>query len=300
MLKKEAFQILQLNPNADAAEITAAYRKLALKYHPDKCALPDANERFIEIREAYLTLTDDVKNKRCNDLSYASIFASFVKTVVKVWNKQDPDDDTRLYHLILSKVVGLCEKQALEYLQQIDRDKLAKLFVIAKMHADVFGFSSEFLTEFERIFQKGEEVHSSDIRRIYLNPLLEDILADNLYRLTWKSDDLIVPMWHHEMTFDVGETGLDVCCVPILPPNIELLEDNTLVITVNYRASALLQMDECVVEVGPKRLKISVEELRLVKEQCVQFEGQGVAAMNVDDVYDVSVRKPIRVKIVLS
>lgn len=278
-----------------------------MKYHPDKCALPDANERFIEIREAYLTLTNahkqtDSVNDR-GDLSYASIFASFVKTVVNVWNHKESEEDTRLYHLILSKVVGVCEKQALEYLRQIDRDKLAKLFVIAKMHADVFGFSSEFLTEFERIFQKGSEINGEEIQRIYLNPLLEDLLADNLYRLNWKSDDLIVPMWHHETTFDIGEPGggktLDVCCIPVLPPNMELLEDNTLVITATYCASALLQSDECVVEVGPRRLKIDVNELRLVKEQIVQFEGQGVAEMNVNNVYDVSVRMPIRVKILL-
>ncbi len=280
---------------------------MALKYHPDKCKLPDANTRFIQIREAYALLSsfklappDDDEEP---DMSYASMFAAFVKNVVKVW--KEPDENTRLYHLILVKAVGLCEKQALEYLRQIDRSKLAKVVMVAKMHADVFGFSSEFIAKLDRILSgETEETDISlDVSRIYLNPLLEDLLADNLYRLNWGEEQLIIPMWHHETSYDVSKTAsgydLSVCCVPVLPPNMELEEDNTLVVTVEYCAGKIINSGDVVVEVANKRLKIDVGELRLVREQWVVFEGQGVAAMNVEDVYDVSVRRPIKVRVLL-
>ena len=278
---------------------------MALKYHPDKCKLPDANARFIQIREAYALLSsfklapDDEEP----DMSYAAMFAAFVKNVVKVW--KEPDENTRLYHLILVKAVGLCEKQALEYLRHIDRAKLTKVVAVAKMHADVFGFSTEFIAKLDRIVsgETDQPLNNPNITRIYLNPLLEDLLADNLYRLNWGGEQLIVPMWHHETSYDVSGSGcdmtLDVCCAPVLPPNMELEEDNTLVITAEYCAGTIIGSSEVVVEVANKRLKIDVGELRLVREQWVVFEGQGVAAMNVEDVYDVSVRRPIKVRVLL-
>ena len=55
---KDFYKILGINPNADIQRIKKAYKKLALIYHPDVNKAPDAQERFIEINEAYETLSD--------------------------------------------------------------------------------------------------------------------------------------------------------------------------------------------------------------------------------------------------
>ena len=47
------YQILGLKSGASHADIKGAYRKLAKKYHPDISKEPDAEEKFIEITEAY-------------------------------------------------------------------------------------------------------------------------------------------------------------------------------------------------------------------------------------------------------
>ena len=46
---------------ATSADIKRAYRKLSLKYHPDKNSAPDAAEKFAEIGTAYEVLSDDEK-----------------------------------------------------------------------------------------------------------------------------------------------------------------------------------------------------------------------------------------------
>lgn len=60
---KNYYNILEIQKGADADEIKKAYRKLALKYHPDKNKSPGAEEKFKEIAEAYEVLSDPKKRE---------------------------------------------------------------------------------------------------------------------------------------------------------------------------------------------------------------------------------------------
>lgn len=61
-MAKDYYKILEIPKTANDDEIKRAYRKLALKYHPDKNKSPGAEERFKELAEAYEVLSD--KRKR--------------------------------------------------------------------------------------------------------------------------------------------------------------------------------------------------------------------------------------------
>jgi molecular chaperone DnaJ len=59
---KEYYRILGIDRNASSDDIKKAYRKLAMKYHPDKAGSdPEAEKKFKEISEAYETLSDPQK-----------------------------------------------------------------------------------------------------------------------------------------------------------------------------------------------------------------------------------------------
>ncbi|MDY6822016.1 MAG: molecular chaperone DnaJ [Deferribacterota bacterium] len=60
-MKKDYYDILGVNRNASQEEIKKAYRKLALKYHPDQNDDPKATEIFREASEAYAVLSDPEK-----------------------------------------------------------------------------------------------------------------------------------------------------------------------------------------------------------------------------------------------
>ncbi len=71
---KDYYKILGVNRNATEDEIKRAYRKLALKYHPDRNPNDkQAEEKFKEINEAYQVLSDPEKRTRYDQLgeSYA-------------------------------------------------------------------------------------------------------------------------------------------------------------------------------------------------------------------------------------
>lgn len=55
---RDFYKILGVSRKATDDELKKAYRKLALKYHPDKNKSPGAEEKFKEIAEAYHVLSD--------------------------------------------------------------------------------------------------------------------------------------------------------------------------------------------------------------------------------------------------
>jgi len=73
MAKRDYYEVLGVAKDASKAEIKKAYRKLALKYHPDKNKEAGAEEKFKEISEAYAVLYDDEKRNLYDQYGHAGI-----------------------------------------------------------------------------------------------------------------------------------------------------------------------------------------------------------------------------------
>ena len=74
MAKKDYYEVLGVDKSASADEIKKAYRKLAVKYHPDKNpGDKEAEEKFKEAAEAYSVLSDADKKARYDQFGHAGV-----------------------------------------------------------------------------------------------------------------------------------------------------------------------------------------------------------------------------------
>ena len=75
---KDYYKILGLARGANEDDIKKAYRKMALKYHPDKNKTPGAEEKFKEVAEAYEVLSDKRKREIYDQYGEEGLKGSFL------------------------------------------------------------------------------------------------------------------------------------------------------------------------------------------------------------------------------
>ena len=72
--KRDYYEVLSVQKGAGAEDIKKAYRKLAMKYHPDRNpGDKEAEEKFKEAAEAYEVLSDEEKRSRYDQFGFAGV-----------------------------------------------------------------------------------------------------------------------------------------------------------------------------------------------------------------------------------
>ena len=75
--KKDYYEVLGVAKDSSEKDIKGAYRKLAMKYHPDRSEEPDAEEKFKELSEAYAVLSDPEKRQKYDQFGHAGINSQY-------------------------------------------------------------------------------------------------------------------------------------------------------------------------------------------------------------------------------
>lgn len=294
MNHKRALEILGMTEeNCDDQQgIKNAYRERILQFHPDKNSSDEAAERFCEIREAYAYLQEDSVDEE----SYDDIMKAFLSRVLEEeYAELAAPFLKKIVDNVFRRIIRYVEDNGanlLEYMRKINRPTLKAIYSLMLKYRHAFHLP-------DGLFEKMGEILRED-ECIILNPTLEDIMAEeNIYKLKHGDHTYLVPLWHHEMTFDAGGRDLLVKCFPALPENMELDEWNVLTVWLEYDVSDVWNR-MVFITVGGQEFAFDGRRLRLTEdEQVIVLEGCGVIYNNVREVFQSGNKQNIVLRIQL-
>jgi curved DNA-binding protein CbpA len=323
---KDAFQILEIDLSQFSySEITLEYlkkqyRKMALKNHPDKNGNSiESNDKFKKINEAYHFLKRELKylnnEKNCmeyecnedknNDEYDSSLYFDILKEFMKTMFEGSYND---ILSKIVTDIMSAGKKMSVKLFDELDKDTALNIYTFLSNHRSTLHLSSDILVQIRDIVVK-----KYDNVQIYkLNPSIDDLLNNNVYKLHVNNELFLVPLWHHESYYETNEVcnkeiyskesyEIIVLCEPELPNGISIDDDNN--ICVDFSISLkddlykLIQENESLhVTIGSKNYKVPLSELYMKREQFYRIKNDGLSKIK-KDIYDISEKADIIVHI---
>jgi len=318
---KLAFETLEINiSEIDYKCVTLEYLKrqyhrLALQHHPDKNGNTQVSkEKFQQINEAYLYLKREIRkiskenmeinkeNSEDNDDNASSMYRDILYLFIKNMMEKNTIDAkySELFYTIVKDIVMSCKKITMKLFEDLDKDTLISIYTFLSKHRYVLHINDVILEEIRNVVvQKYENVE------VYkLNPSINDLMNNNLYKLHVDDILYLVPLWHNESYFD-GKNGKEiiVICEPELPENIKIDDDNNIhteikIFIQNDLKKMIIENEKINIDIGDKKYWIEICNLYMKKEQYYRIKNCGLSKQK-EDIYDISEKCDIIVKIVL-
>jgi len=283
---------LNQKQNIKIGEIKQQYKIYALKYHPDKNKSPNSTEKFQEIHTAYEYLCNNVDSdddSDTSDKSYSNILFKFLESIIPI------DKDSQIMYLIIEKISKVCENKSVDFLEKLDKEVLIKILNLIKMNKEILHINNNYIELIESVINK----KSQNDEVIILNPTLEDLFDNNLYKLTVENQTYIVPLWHHELIYENNNRDIYVKCNPILPDNIEIDDINDIHVYKQYSIKELWGKDTFEVDIHIKKIQLEVDKLKLMRHQTIILLKSGISRVNLKNIYDVSMVSTIYIHVTL-
>jgi hypothetical protein len=206
---------------------------------------------------------------------------------------------------IIKEIVINYDAITLTYLRKIfedlDKQKAIEIYQLLYKYKDILYISSDIL---ELVSLIVKEKYKND-RVFIVKPLLKDLLEHNIYKLYVDDDLYLVPLWHNELYFDSKDgSEIIVLCQPKLPDQLTIDENNNIYVETNINIVSelpnLIKNNKFVsLEIGEKWVSIPLDKLHLKEEQLYRFKGQGIARISEKDMYAISDKGDIIVKLIL-
>ena len=206
------------------------------------------------------------------------------------------------YKDVLSKIVGdiinAGKKISVSLFDDLDKDTALNIYAFLSNNRCVLHLSQEIMDIIRDIV-----VNKYNNVEVYkLNPSINDLLNNNVYKLYVNEELFLVPLWHNELYFDSSGCEIIVICEPELPHNMTIDDDNNIQIetVLNYELldlhEKIIHNDTLNINIGDNVYKIPFANLYMKREQYYRIKNNGLSKIK-KDIYDVSEKTDIIVKI---
>ena len=291
----KACDVLEINNDTSLDNIRKQYKLKALLYHPDKNKSQDAKSQFQEISEAYRYLLkhnehNEDDEKVLSNMDYKYYLFMFLKNIIK-GNSQES-----LLYAILKKTTTVCSEKAIQLLQNLEKPSLIKIYEILTKNKNYLHIESELLDKIEKLIN--EKIENDEC--IILQPSIDDLFENNLYKLKINQHVYIVPLWHNNLVYDNSGNDIYVKCFPILEDNIEIDKHNHIHIQISHSLQDIWEKQSFQINIGKRNIEVPIEQILLKKQQLICIKHAGISQMNPNSVYDITKKSHIYIYLILS
>lgn len=290
---EDALKILTLKSDYSDNELRHAYYRHSLKFHPDKNNSEEATEKFRDGKKAYEFL---LKHKNIpmtdedDDISYVTFFKKCMKFMIP-----ELEDDDKFINNTLKTLVDSCKNVTLKMIEKMNKDRAFQIYNYLIKYQDLFNIDDKLKEEILEIIN----TKTSSDNIIILNPCLNDLINDKIYKFSTEGREYYVPLWHTEITYDVSGNDLILQCIPELPNNIFIDNYNNLHVTIESDIQKILDSEELEFDIGNTAFKIPGRELKIKKKQTYILRKKGILLAQYNDLYDTTKRGDIYIYLAL-
>lgn len=327
---QSAAETLELNFNDISSftneKIKKQYYKLALRYHPDKHSNSDeSTQRFQGINSAYQYLKKEMQyfdkigihmsdrfppSTESDDSkevpAYVNLLGIFINTLVKnAFTKSD------VFVSIIKDIVMGCKQISLKLFDGLSKEMSLEIYSLLLKYQSVLHIKEEILEQIRLVlFEKYKHTYI-----FKLNPSIDDLFDNNVYKLVLHGKPYFVPLWHSELYYDyIGATEstsqgesddqttseIIVKCVPDLGEDTFIDEFNNIHTIIKAKlADISIQNPVLQLPLGSRTFSIPCEKLMIKAQQYYTMKKQGISRIDEINIYNVDTKSDIIVKVLL-
>jgi DnaJ-class molecular chaperone len=283
------------NEPITADELKRKYRRLALQFHPDKNGnSAESAENFKLIHDAYEYLQMHIDGSQQDDETcpaaeaseacddYMTMLQRFIESIIQSPNMSE---------IIKEIVMNGCKKMSARLFENMSKDTSIEVLSFISKHRNILHIDQDTIQSVREIIL---EKYKND--QIYiLNPSLEDLLENNVYKLDIDGKIYLVPLWHSEVYFDGSGCDIIVQCIPDLPENMYIDENNALHVNINAPFTiSLLDSPSVLFKLGKQTFPLQVQFKRT---QTCYLHNQGISIIDEKNMYNIFPKGGVYVKI---
>ena len=295
---QEALHIFEIEnvSNLSQESLKKRYHKLALQNHPDKNGnTQESTQHFQRIQCAYEVLKREISFiNNCNERGdedinlnsgYTAILHLFIDGILK-------GKYNEFLSNIVKDIVSGCKEISLKLFEDMNKEQSLAVYNFLVKYKTLLRLTDEILEKVREILLN----KFKDMQIYVLNPSINDLFQNNVYKLEIDNKLYFVPLWHSEMYFD---SDIIVKCNPELPENVEIDEDNNLVITERIPITfSLLNEKTRTIKVGNNSFELPLDQLFLRPVQTHVLRKKGISKILDADIYNIDEKADIIIKII--
>lgn len=281
------------NEPITADELKRKYRRLALQFHPDKNGnSAESAENFKLIHDAYEYLQMHIGSQTEDEPAttttseagddYMTMLQRFIESIIQSPNMSD---------IIKEIVMNGCKKISTRLFENMSKDTSIEMLSFISKYRNILHIDQDTIQGVREIIL---EKYKND--QIYiLNPSLDDLLENNVYKLDIEGKIYLVPLWHSEVYFDGSGCDIIVQCIPDLPENMYIDENNALHVNINAPFTiSLLDSPVVLFKLGKQSFPLQVQ---FKKTQVCYLHNQGISIIDEKNMYNIFPKGGVYVKI---